>query len=115
MHVRALLQDEVDLVGRDLGLARLHQGDGFYLVAWSGEAPVGHVHLALTDPPELQDVFVVEEHRRRGIALAMTSAAEHEARTPGRTGEGAGACRVSGRRGATAHAASDGGLVAYAR
>ena len=71
------------MVGSSLGLARLNQGDGFYLVAWRGEAPIGHVHLALTDPPELQDVFVVEEHRRRGIAVAMTSAAEQEVRARG--------------------------------
>ena len=83
VHVRPLLRDEVDVVGRSLGLARLHQGDGFYLVAWTGGAPVGHVHLALRDPPELQDVFVVEEHRRRGIAVAMTTAAEREVRTRG--------------------------------
>ena len=83
VQIRPLLEDEVDVVGASLGLARLDQGDGFYLVAWSGEAPVGHAHLALSDPPELQDVFVVEEHRRRGIAVALTSAAEHEARTRG--------------------------------
>ena len=83
VQIRPLLQDEVDVVGRSLGLARLDQGDGFYLVAWSGEAPVGHLHLALTDPPELQDVFVVEEQRRRGIAVALTAAAEDEARTRG--------------------------------
>lgn len=62
-----------------LGLARLRQGDGFYLVAWEGDDPVGHAHLALTDPPELQDVSVRPERRRRGIASALTEAAEHEA------------------------------------
>lgn len=62
-----------------LGLARLGQGDGFYLVAWDGDEPVGHAHLALTDPPELQDVSVRPEHRRRGIASALTEAAEREA------------------------------------
>jgi RimJ/RimL family protein N-acetyltransferase len=34
------------------------------------------VYLALTDPPELQDVQVRPEQRRRGVASAMTSAAE---------------------------------------
>jgi [ribosomal protein S18]-alanine N-acetyltransferase len=61
-----------------LGLARLDQGDGFYLVAWDGGEPLGHAHLALTDPPELQDVSVRPEHRRRGIASALTAAAERE-------------------------------------
>jgi [ribosomal protein S18]-alanine N-acetyltransferase len=66
-----------------LGLARLHQGDGFYLVAWEGDEPLGHAHLALTDPPELQDVEVRPEHRRRGVATALTGAAEGEARARG--------------------------------
>ncbi len=66
-----------------LGLARLHQGDGFYLVAWEHDEPLGHAHLALTDPPELQDVSARPEHRRRGAASALTAAAEQEARTRG--------------------------------
>ena len=53
-----------------LGLARLDQGDGFYLVAWERGEPLGHAHLALTDPPKLQDVSVRPEQRRRGIASA---------------------------------------------
>jgi len=66
-----------------LGLARLDQGDGFYLVAWDGDEPLGHAHLALTDPPELQDVSVRSEHRRRGIASALTAVAELESRNRG--------------------------------
>jgi len=66
-------------VSEVLGLARLDQGDGFYLVAWERGEPLGHAHLALTDPPELQDVSVRPEQRRRGIASALTSAAEREA------------------------------------
>lgn len=62
-----------------LGLARLHQGDGIYLIAWQGGDPVGHAHLSLTDPPELQDVEVRADHRRRGIGAALTEAAEQEA------------------------------------
>jgi len=78
--IRALLPDEVDRVGAVLGLARLNQGDGFYLVAWEGDDPIGHLHLALTDPPELQDVSVLERCRRTGVARALTAAAEQEAR-----------------------------------
>jgi ribosomal protein S18 acetylase RimI-like enzyme len=66
-----------------LGLARLDQGDGFYLVAWNGDEPLGHAHLALTDPPELQDVAVRPEYRRRGVATALTDAAEHESTVRG--------------------------------
>ena len=70
--IRALVPDDVGRVSAVLGLARLHQGDGVYLVAWLGDEPVGHVHLALTDPPELQDVSVRPEYRRCGVASAST-------------------------------------------
>jgi GNAT superfamily N-acetyltransferase len=66
-----------------LGLARLGQGNGFYLVAWDGDEPVGHAHLALTDPPEMQDVEVRASHRRRGVASALAAAVECEARGRG--------------------------------
>jgi [ribosomal protein S18]-alanine N-acetyltransferase len=82
-QIRRLAQTEVDSVGRSLGLARLHQGDGVYLVAWDGGEPAGHAHLALTDPPELQDVEVREPYRRRGVASALCAAAEAEARAAG--------------------------------
>jgi ribosomal protein S18 acetylase RimI-like enzyme len=70
-------------VGAVLGLVRLDQGDGFYLVAWEGDEPLGHAHLALGDPPELQDVSVRPEHRRRGVASALAAAAEREVRARG--------------------------------
>jgi ribosomal protein S18 acetylase RimI-like enzyme len=73
------LTEQADRVAAVLGLARLDQGDGFYLVAWDGEEPAGHAHLALTDPPELQDVEVVAQYRRRGVGSALTAAAEAEA------------------------------------
>jgi ribosomal protein S18 acetylase RimI-like enzyme len=77
--VRRLADDEVERVGAVLGLARLYQGDGFYLVAWETQEPLGHAYLALTDPPELQDVQVRPEQRRRGVASALTSVAEEHA------------------------------------
>jgi ribosomal protein S18 acetylase RimI-like enzyme len=82
-EIRPLADGEADFVGTVLGLARLHSGDGLYLVAWDGPEPVGHAHLALTDPPEMQDVEVRETHRRRGIASALTAAVEAEARARG--------------------------------
>ena len=75
-EIRELAPAEVERVGAVLGLARLGQGDGYYLVAWKDEEPVGHAHLALTDPPELQDVSVRPEYRRRGVATALAGAAE---------------------------------------
>ncbi len=81
--VRHLAPEEVEVVGSALGLARLYQGDGFYLVAWEGEEPMGHLHLALSDPPELQDVIVRPEYRRRGVARRLSEAAEAEARARG--------------------------------
>ena len=83
MQIRPLGSEEVDRVTAVLGVSRLYQGDGFYLVAWDGAEPLGHVHLALTDPPELQDVLVREGFRGRGVASALTEAAENEARARG--------------------------------
>jgi ribosomal protein S18 acetylase RimI-like enzyme len=77
--IRPLAPEEIERVGEVLGLARLNRRDGFYLVAWNNDEPLGHAHLALTDPPELQDVSVREPHRRRGIGAALTAAAEREA------------------------------------
>jgi GNAT superfamily N-acetyltransferase len=74
-----LADDEVERVGAVLGLARLYQGNGFYLVAWENEEPLGHAYLALTDPPELQDVQVRPEQRRRGVASVVTSVAAQNA------------------------------------
>jgi ribosomal protein S18 acetylase RimI-like enzyme len=77
--VRRLADEEAEQVGAVLGLARLYQGNGFYLVAWDNEEPLGHAYLALTDPPQLQDVQVCSEQRRRGVASALTSVAEEHA------------------------------------
>src|SRR2546423_13570544 len=78
-QVRMLADNGIGPVARVLGLARLHQGDGFYLVAWDGDEPIGHAHLALRDPPELQDVSVRPEWRRRGGGSVLTGAGEREA------------------------------------
>ena len=81
--VRPLAEEEVERVGAVLGLARLYQGNGFYLVAWENEEPLGHAYLALTNPPELQDEQVRPEYRRRGVASALTLLAEENARALG--------------------------------
>ena len=81
--IRRLAEDEVERVAAVLALARLHQRNGYYLVAWQANDPVGHAYLALTDPPELQDVLVLPSHRRRRIATCLTLAVEEEARILG--------------------------------
>jgi GNAT superfamily N-acetyltransferase len=88
--VRELRPDEVEGVGRHLPLSRLtQQADerSTYLVAWDDTVPVGHAHIAWTGThlglPEIQDVFVLPELRRRGIASQLTHAAEAEARARG--------------------------------
>lgn len=58
-----------------------------YLIAWDGGQPVGHAHLAWSGThlglPEIQDVFVLPAARHRGIATALTAAAEQRARDAG--------------------------------
>jgi GNAT superfamily N-acetyltransferase len=85
VNIRPLADDERDrVIAAGLGLARLPRDDGsFYLIAWDGDDPLGHAHLALTDPPEIQDVEVLERHRGRGIGTALVEAAEREAAARG--------------------------------
>jgi [ribosomal protein S18]-alanine N-acetyltransferase len=78
-EIRPLAPDEVERVAAVLGLARLDQGDGLYLVAWEGGEPAGHARLAFTEPPELQDLSVRPERRRRGVASALLAAVERQA------------------------------------
>jgi GNAT superfamily N-acetyltransferase len=77
---------EIALVDRHLPLDRLDQPGGEWFVAWEDGAPVGHAHLDwLEDPPALQNVYVAESHRRRGIAAALSEAAEDAVRARGLT------------------------------
>ena len=77
---------DVAAVDRRLPLSRLRQPaeeSSTYLIAWDGDQPVGHAHIAWSGThlavPEIQDVFVLPEQRRRGIASELTRAAEAEA------------------------------------
>ena len=62
-----------------LPLARLgaHQT---YLVAWDGDDPIAHAHIAWTRTrlgvPEIQDVFVREDRRREGIGEELMRVSE---------------------------------------
>jgi GNAT superfamily N-acetyltransferase len=88
--VRELKPSEVESVGRHLPLSRLprdFEERSTYLVAWEDTVLVGHAHIAWSGThlglPEIQDVFVLPELRRRGIASQLTHAAEEEARARG--------------------------------
>ena len=86
IEVRPLLEDELALVDDALPLNRLDQWRrerSTFLIAWDEGRPVGHAHLAWVGTklgtPEIQDVYVAEDARRRGVARALTHAAETEA------------------------------------
>jgi GNAT superfamily N-acetyltransferase len=90
VSITRLQPSEVSYVDRCLPLSRLDQQideNSTYLVAWEDDQPVGHAHIAWVDThlglPEIQDVFVVPERRRQGIAVQLTHAAEQEARARG--------------------------------
>jgi GNAT superfamily N-acetyltransferase len=90
--VTQLRPEDIEHVDRHLPLNRLDQHiatRSTYLIAWKDDEPVGHAHLAWTGThlglPEIQDVFVTPEHRRRGVATLLTAAAESEARRRGWT------------------------------
>jgi len=85
IEIHPLRDIEVDVAIEHLGLARLNQGDGNYLVAWIGNTPVGHAYLTRDDPPSLQDLEVHSEHRQRGVATQLVAAVEAEAVRRGAT------------------------------
>lgn len=90
LRVTELRPAEIQLVDLHLPLSRLghYAEDGStYLIAWEDDRPVGHAHIAWqrthVGVPEIQDVFVLPDQRRRGIATRLTRAAEDEARRRG--------------------------------
>ncbi|MDQ1461595.1 MAG: hypothetical protein QOI08_3079 [Actinomycetota bacterium] len=80
---------QIAVVDRHLPLNRLDQtGDeSSYLVAWENHHPVAHARIAWSGThlavPEIQDVFVAADHRRKGIATALAEAAEADAKARG--------------------------------
>ena len=90
VSVTEMQPSDVALVDRVLPLSRLDQQveeGSTYLVAWEDDRPVGHAHIAWGGThlglPEIQDVFVLPERRRRGLATRLTEAAEAKARERG--------------------------------
>ena len=88
IDIRELTPPEVDRVDAVLPLSRLDSAQT-YLVAWIGDEPVGHAHIAWTDTklgaPAIQDVFVRPEFRRRRVATELARAAERLARARAHT------------------------------
>jgi ribosomal protein S18 acetylase RimI-like enzyme len=86
LTIRPLDDAEVAAVDARLPLHRLGQR-GTYLVAWDGADPIGHAFVVWSGTklgvPEIQDVWVLPERRRGGIATALTLAAEDAARVRG--------------------------------
>ena len=84
IEIRTLSTEETEFVDGHHQLSRLDQPGGEYLIAWEDGVPVGHAHLDWRhDPPEMQDVFVAESHRRRGIAVLLSTEAEERVRARG--------------------------------
>ena len=69
-------------------LGRQYAGKAVYLIAWCGDIPVGHVLLEwsgtsdepmrsqLLHCPNLEDLFVVPQHRSKGVGSRLLQEAE---------------------------------------
>ncbi len=73
-------------------MAAQERGEAAYLIAWAGEVAVGYVFLKLVPSSrqaheeacaELEDLFVADDHRRRGIGELLAREAEATAREHG--------------------------------
>jgi GNAT superfamily N-acetyltransferase len=77
--IRVLSDDEIAAVDAVLPLSRLDSVQT-YLVAWDGDEPVGHAHVAWegghVGEPEIQDMYVLPARRGQGIGAALVEAAE---------------------------------------
>lgn len=76
IEVRPLTDPELARADAALPLHRLGQPRSEYLVAWDGAEPVGHVCVEWSDPPELQDLWVLPERRSGGVGSALVAAVE---------------------------------------
>jgi GNAT superfamily N-acetyltransferase len=86
IDIRELTDADLEQIGDRLPMHRLGAAQT-YLVAWKGRDPVGHAHIAWEKTtlgvPEIGDVFVPTELRRRGIGTRLSDAAEQMARARG--------------------------------
>jgi ribosomal protein S18 acetylase RimI-like enzyme len=88
IDVFELTDAELPQVDAKLPLSRLDYLQT-YLIAWEEGEPVGQAHVAWEGTtlgvPEIQDVFVPEELRGRGIGTRLSRAAEELAQARGYT------------------------------
>ena len=107
IDVRELTGPELALVDARLPLHRLDNAQT-YLVSWDGDEPTGHAHISWEGTrlgtPEIQDVFVLQELRGRGIGTELSRAAERLA-----------AARGYDRISISASVSNDGALRLYRR
>ena len=79
IDVRELTGADVERIGERLPLARLG-GPQTYYIAWDGDRPVAQACVAwertTLGVPEVQDVYVLEHRRRRGVGAALMQATE---------------------------------------
>jgi GNAT superfamily N-acetyltransferase len=79
IEIRPLTVEETATVDAVLPLSRLDSVQT-YLVAWDGDSPVGHAHVAweggYAGMPEIQDMYVLPARRGAGIGEALVGAAE---------------------------------------
>jgi len=102
MCVKPCNDDELRSVADAVGMARetaeryvvrQHQGEGIFLGAWKDGSPVGHGFLKWNPPlpgeyatrvqedfADIENLFVVEEHRSQGMGSMIIRKAEEEAR-----------------------------------
>lgn len=89
-HILPLDRTTVDRYWRDVARSA-NAGERVVLAAMAGDEIIGTVQLYLSPEPnaphrgEVYKLLVHSRHRNRGIGAALMTAAEHEARTRGRS------------------------------
>jgi GNAT superfamily N-acetyltransferase len=101
------------------------EGQALYLVAWSGDIPVGHgllklpphvgVHSRAYGIPEVEDLFVAHARRSSGVGTRLLQECEEAARRQGfrRIGLGVGVENARARRLYERNGYVDGGFAPY--
>ncbi len=108
-------------------LGRQDKGKAVYLVAWRGNIPIGHILLewsgTIDEPmrsqlvtcPNLEDLYVVPQHRSKGVGSLLLQEAEIRVQQKGypHIGLGVGVDNTGARRLYQRHGYEDGGFGKY--